>query len=132
MRIFIYGTLKEGFCGHKHIVPYIESEVVKPLGPFKLYGFELRVGIAPFLVRHSDMTKIVIGELYDFYDAQLVRELDEGESWSYRREMVDDNIWSYVAKPGIYLQNSELVGSVYTKDLDNFVLELNQSWLTNG
>lgn len=119
MKLFIYGTLKKDFLGHNFLVPYIENGQVKPLGYFRIYGFELRVGIAPFLVRSSNSENIVEGELYEFSDSSIIEYIDIGESWYYNREIVCDEIYAYIAKQGKYLDESIPAGSIYTKKMDN-------------
>lgn len=131
MLILIYGTIKQKCLGHDFLVPYLKNGDVELIQEDAIIaGYEIRLSIAPFLVRcpDNDSNAYVRGEIYNFHNEEIIKELDNGESWAYKREIIYENtarkIYAYVAQPHKELELSFSIGHEYKKEHDNFLKKL--------
>ena len=91
-KLFVYGTLKQGYGNHRHIrgATFLGEARLDGYCIYSLGGFP---GISPL------EDSFVIGELYEITDEMLDRcdylegvDLDQTERGMYRRETVTTNI----------------------------------------
>jgi gamma-glutamylaminecyclotransferase len=88
MKIFVYGTLKNGFTFHDEYLGNGNAQFLgtATAGP----EYSLYVGAQPHLVRESNDGHTVEGELYEI-EKELLPKLDnlEGHPVVYKREIIE-------------------------------------------
>lgn len=96
IRLFVYGTLKEGHGNHHH---YLSG--CKKVQEGWLYGFEMWSSGIPYVRRSSDPDSRVYGEVYEVDMATVEHGIDllEGHPSWYKRTFIDDQlggVWVYL------------------------------------
>jgi gamma-glutamylcyclotransferase (GGCT)/AIG2-like uncharacterized protein YtfP len=94
-RVFVYGTLKQGFPNHKYFLEG-KGELVEPYARLENYRlYDTKSGF-PCILPHFGGT--VMGEIYEI-DEKILEVLDALESipFLYTRELVPAlDCWTYV------------------------------------
>lgn len=130
MYIFIYGTLKKGFSNHDFLFPYLQNKSVKFECDYKVNGYKLLIGADPYLVK-SNFEDEVFGEIYDFNDSYIVKQLDISENWNYERKVIskynEDKLYSYLAKDSEFTRSAYFITEEFSRISDNFISEIRKA-----
>lgn len=99
-KVFVYGTLKNGFYFHKE---YLSGDKSNFLGPaLASLDYSLYIDGMPHLVKEK-AEKPVKGELYEV-DSEVLKRLDSLEEPAYYRELIEVTnstgetlqVWAYL------------------------------------
>ena len=98
-KVFVYGTLKEGYSNHSCLrnSPKITEGW--------LYGFQMWESYIPYVRKINDPESKVYGEVYEVTQDILINNLDvlEGHPYFYERIFIPDQlggVWIYLCEKG--------------------------------
>ena len=96
VKLFVYGTLKEGYGNNRYYLYDCEK-----LGEGWLKGFEMRASGIPFVYYSNDPESKVYGDIYRVPWDKIVNSIDflEGHPSFYTRTWIEDQlggVWVYL------------------------------------